>query len=135
LAGPNDSWSHENDGGENRNGFSYYGSYVLGYQFPAVPILDTVAFMAEMDLNLYDAVTLTDPHLFGDDLPLWTFSALVNAVFTKWFSTALVAQFRLDRNFINGTGDLFYQNRVLDQDNPLSFNFYRVAAILSFKLR
>jgi len=131
LAGPNDSWSHENDGGENRNATHYYGSYVLGYQFPAVPILDTAALMAEMDYHFYDTPGRS---IFGDDRPLWTFSFLVNAAFTKQFSAALAAQFRLDRNFIGGTEKLFYQNRILDQNNPYALHFYRVAAILTYKL-
>jgi hypothetical protein len=131
MASPNDSWSYENDGGENRNAPHYYGSYVLGYQFPAVPILDTAALMAEMDYHFYDT---PNRHAFGDDRPLWTFSFLVNTVFTKQFSAALATQFKLDRNFISGTEKLFYQNRILDQNNPYALHFYRVAAILTYKL-
>jgi hypothetical protein len=132
LAGPTDSWSHENDGGENRNAPYYYANYVLGYQLPGVPVFDMAAIMAEMELYFYDT---PNRHFFGDDLPKWTFSALANLVFTRWFSAALIAQFRLDRNFINGTEENFYQLRELDQHKPFSFNFYRVAAILSFALR
>jgi hypothetical protein len=131
MAGPNDSWSHENDGGENRNAPRYYGSYVLGYQFPAVPILDMAALMAEMDYNFYDT---PNRHFFGDDRPLWTFSFLANAIFTKRFSATLAAQFRLDRNFIAGTEKKFYQYRELNQNNPYTLNFYRVAAIMTYKL-
>jgi hypothetical protein len=137
LAGSGDSWSHENDGGENRNGFNYYGSYVLGYQMPASPVLKTIAIMAEMEQKLY-AEADND---YGDELPWWLFSGIANFEITPWFSFAAITQLSLDRNFENWryrldkNGDTFYKNRVLNEDNPLSLNFYRFAAILSFKLR
>jgi hypothetical protein len=137
LAGPDDSWSHENDGGENRNGFNYDGNYVLGYQMPASPVLKTIAVMGEMKLRLY-----TEPdNDFGDELPEWLFSGIANFEITPRLSFAAITQLLLDRNFsnwryrINKEGDIFYKNRNLIGDHPLSLNFYRFVAILSFKLR
>jgi hypothetical protein len=137
LAGKDDSWSHENDGGENRNGFNYYGSYVLGYQMPSFPVLKTVALMAEMKLKLYAEQDGT----YGDDRPWWLFSALANFKINSWFSLATIVQLSLDRNFDNWNfrlgknNDVFYKNRVLNEDDPLRLNFYRFVAIFSFKLR
>jgi hypothetical protein len=137
LAGAGDSWSHENDGGENRNGFNYYGSYVLGYQMPAFPVLKTIAFMAEMKLKLY----AEQDSAYGDDLSWWLFSGLANFEINSWFSFATAVQFSLDRNFDNwrhkiGTNnDVFYKKRTLNRDDPRSLNFYRIAGIFSFKLR
>ena len=137
LAGDDDSWSHENDGGENRNGFNYYGSYVLGYQMPASPVLKTIAIMAEMKQKLY-----AEPdNSYGDELPWWLFSGIANFEISPWFSFAAITQLSLDRNFKNWryrfdkNGATFYKDRELNEDNPLSLNFYRFAAILSFKLR
>jgi hypothetical protein len=137
LAGAGDSWSHENDGGENRNGFNYYGSYVLGYQMPASPVLKTVAIMAEMELKLY-----AEPdNSYGDELPYWLFSGIANFEISPRFSFAAITQLSLDRNFdnwryrIDKNEDVFYKNRDLIGDNPLSLNFYRFATIFSFKLR
>ncbi|MDR1411918.1 MAG: hypothetical protein LBI91_06915 [Spirochaetaceae bacterium] len=137
LAGSGDSWSHENDGGENRNGFNYYGNYVLGYQMPASPVLKTIALMAEMELKLY----AEKDNDFGDELPYWLFSGIANFELNSWFSFAAITQLSLERNFTNWDprlhkdGDVFYKNRKLSQDKPLSLGFYRFAAILSFKLR
>jgi hypothetical protein len=132
LAKADESWSNENVGGENRNGAHYYGVYVLGYQFPAVPVLDMAALMVETGYNFYDTPNRA---AFGDDLFWWTFSGLVNYKITPWLSAAVIAQFTLDRNFTGGTEDYFYQERILNQDDPQSLNFYRVAMILSFTLR
>jgi hypothetical protein len=137
LAGPDDSWSHENDGGENRNGFNYYGNYVLGYQMPASPVLKTIALMAEMELRLY----AKPGNHFGDDLPYWLFSGIANFEITPRFGFTAITQLSLDRNFTNWRygidkkDDVYYQNRDLIEDHPLGLNFYRFVAILSFKLR
>jgi hypothetical protein len=137
LAESGDSWSYENDGGENRNGFNYYGSYVLGYQMPTAPVLKTIAFMAEMEQKLY----AEQGSAYGDELPYWLFSALANFEISPRSSFAAIAQLSLDRNFenwyrwIDKNDDVFYKDRDLANNNPLSLNFYRFAAILSFKLR
>ncbi|MDR0638383.1 MAG: hypothetical protein LBG27_05715 [Spirochaetaceae bacterium] len=137
LAGSGDSWSHENDGGENRNGFNYYSSYVLGYQTPAFPALKIVALMAEMKLKLY-----AEPdNSYGDEFPRWLFSGLAGFEITSRINFTAIGQLSLNRNFTNWryrqdkNDDVFYKNRVLNKDNPLSLNFYRLAAVLSFKLR
>ena len=135
AASSTDSWYFENDGGQNRNGFSYYGSYFLGYQMPIV--LNTVGFMAEMERYLYDTPNRKD---WGDDLGRWTFGPLVNFTITKKFSAALIVQFQTRRNYIEGTEDdlakeVFYQNRRLNTADPRYLTFYRVAAILSYTLR
>jgi hypothetical protein len=138
LAGSGDSWSYENDGGENRNGFNYYGSYVLGYQMPVSPVLKTLAVMAEMKLKLY----AEKDNDFGDELPYWIFSGIANFELSSWFNFAAITQLVLERNFTNSdyratnkNNDVFYKERILDRGEPLSLNFFRFAAILSFKLR
>jgi hypothetical protein len=137
LAGSGDSWSYENDHGENRNGFNYYGNYILGYQMPASPVLKTVALMAEMKLKFY----AEKDNDFGDELPYWLFSGIANFELSPWFSFAAITQLALERHFINWDdrfnedNDIFYQKRILSQDKPFSLNFYRLAAIFSFKLR
>jgi hypothetical protein len=131
-AASGEPWSHENDGGENRNAPHYYGAYVLGYQFPAVPILNRAAFMAEIERHFYDTPGRAD---FGDDLPKWTFSGLINLTITPWLDAAFMAQFRLNRNFLNGTEANFFMARQLNRQDPFTLNFYRAIAVLSFKIR
>jgi hypothetical protein len=129
-----ESWYYANDSGENRNGQNYYASYLFGYQMPQKPLfLDMAALMAEQYRFLYHA---PGGDAWGDELDRWVFSALFNFSFTGWFSTALITQVRTMRNFSSSTADLeFYQDRRMADNNPLRLEFYRVAAIFSFKLR
>jgi hypothetical protein len=131
-----ESWYFEADSGENRNGFNYYGSIVLGYQMPI--FLSMVAFMAEMDLNFYDTPGRT---LWGDDLMRWHFANVLQFRITEKLGAAIITQFRTMRNFTNfdlneakkaDAPMMHYQNRILNTSNPLRLEFYRVAGILSY---
>ncbi|MDR2072082.1 MAG: hypothetical protein LBP60_01425 [Spirochaetaceae bacterium] len=124
----NDSWFFENDEGENRNGFTYYGNFLAGYQMPL--FFNMAAILVEMNKFLYDT---PNRDLWGEDLVLWTLSAVFNFTLTGWLDATLIPQFRTVRNYTN-SGTLFYQNRTLDKADPLRIEFYRIAAVLSFKL-
>jgi hypothetical protein len=126
-------WFYEGDFGENQNGWNYYGTYLAGYRMPIV--LDTVAVLAEIEKYLYNT---PGGDQWGDSLGRWTLSLMLNFAFSKKFNCALAAQFRTLRNYTNYTyGDknnVFYQNRILDSDNPRSFSFYRAILILNYRL-
>jgi hypothetical protein len=131
AASGDESWYFESDYGENRNGFNYYGNYLLGYQMPL--FLNTVAFLAEMDKYLYDT---PDRELWGDELGRWTFAGLFNFTITDWLSAALIAQFRTMRNYTDTTKDLeFYQDRRIRNNPSRHLEFYRVAVIMTVHLR
>ncbi|GHV64274.1 hypothetical protein AGMMS49587_16330 [Spirochaetia bacterium] len=132
AASKTDSWYTANDDGENRNGFAYYGSFFVGYQMPI--FLDTVGLLTEVDKYLYGAAGGKD---WGDGLGRWTFSVLSNFTVNKWFSAALITQFRTRRNFTDATKDLaFYQDRRIGDSGPKRhLEFYRVAVIANFKIR
>jgi hypothetical protein len=132
-----ESWFFEADFGENRNGWIYYSSYLLGYQMPLSPVLDTVAFMAELKKNLY-----SDPRgdYWGDNLGEWTLSGLFNFTLGSRFRTALIIQLRTWRNHgssdLENTGKLYYQDRELKGGyGNRRLAFYRAAFIMSYKLR
>ena len=125
-----ESWYYENDEGENCNGFNYYGNFLIGYQMPV--FFDFVAFLAEMDLYLYNT---PDRGKWGDDKIRWTFSGIFKFSFTEKISLALIAQFRTQKNYREtGWRDLYYRNRTIDNSNPAHLEFYRVAAALTYKL-
>jgi hypothetical protein len=128
AASKNDSWFIENDEGENRNGFTYYGNFLVGYQMPL--FFNMAAILVEMNKSLYNT---PNRDIWGEDLVLWTFSAIFNFTVTDWLGAALIPQFRTVRNYTDPE-TLFYQNRNLDKANPLRLEFYRVAVILTFKL-
>lgn len=128
-ASPEESWLYEADSGENRNGWSYYGNYFLGYQMPIV--LNTAGILVEEDLYLFPTPSRD---LWGDDIPRWTFGPMLNFAVTKNFSAAILAQCRTVRNFTAQTeGYGFYQARRLD-DDELRVEFYRAALNVTVKL-
>jgi hypothetical protein len=129
AASKDDSWFLENDAGENRNGFSYYGNFLAGYQMPF--FFNMAAVLVEMDKFLYDTPNREN---WGDNLIRWTFSAVLNFTVTDRIGAALIPQWRAFRNYNGFDPDVFYQNRSLDRANPLRLEFYRVVAILTFKL-
>jgi hypothetical protein len=131
---PGESWVFEAVSEENRNGFNYYGNYLLGYRMPLA--LNTVGILAEMDRYLYGS-----PHggYWGDELGRWIFSLLFNFTVTGNLETALIIQTRTMRNYRDGertnSSRYYYQYRELDTGNPLRLDFYRIAAIFTYKLR
>jgi hypothetical protein len=134
-----DSWFFENDDGQNRNGFYYYGNFLLGYQMPGdFLFLNTIGFMAEVEKYLR---VFPGGDAWGDELPRWTFGPLINFTITKKFSAALVAQFRTRRHYTVGreddalTKEIFYQDRILKTDAPRYLTFFRAAVVLSYTLR
>jgi len=135
-----EGWYFEADSGENCNGLNYYGSIVLGYQMPLSPVLKMVAFMVEMDKYLYNTPGRT---VWGDDLIRWHVSNILQFQVSEKFGFGIVTQFRTMRNFTNfdlgyakrnDINKMHYQSRILDTDNPLRFEFYRVAGLFSFSL-
>jgi hypothetical protein len=121
-------WFYENDDGENINGFNYYGNFLIGYQMPI--FLNMIAFLTEMELYLYDTPGRSS---WGDDLIRWHFSGILNFKINEQFDIALICQFRTLRNFTEETKNNHYQSRILDTSSPLRLEFYRIAAMLTFK--
>ena len=129
-AADDESWLYEVDSGENRNGWNYYGNYFLGYQMPC--FVDRAGFLVEEDLYLYTTPDRTD---WGDDLGRWKFAALADFKVSDNVSTTLLVQFWTVRNFEGSTGDYkFYQDRVIDRDNPYRIEFYRAVASVTVRL-
>lgn len=129
AGGPGDSWYFENDDGENMNGFDYYGNFLVGYQMPI--FWDTVGILTEMELYLYDTPNRED---WGDNLIRWKFALVNHFSIGKKFGIAVLVQFRTVRNYNEANWkELYYQNRTLDTSNKLSFKFYRVAGLFSYK--
>ncbi len=131
LAGVADtvSWEFENDGGDNRNGWNYYGSYFLGYQMPI--FLNTVGAYVETDQKLYGI----PGSAWGEDLLRFKLGPLFNFKFSEEFSVALLVQFRTDVNYVDGTDDFaWYQDRVMNQNAKLVLNWYRAAVLVNLKL-
>lgn len=130
-AGSSDSWLYEADSGENRNGWEYNGSYLLGYMMPVR--FNFAGILIENNTNLYNA---DGGSFWGDNLPRWTLGLLGNVEITDKTSLLLIGQAHTRRNFRGDTGSYgFYQKRELDTDRPMRVEFYRLAATLKIQLR
>jgi len=132
-----ESWFFESDFGENRNGWVYNASYVLGYQMPLSPKVNLIGFMAELRKNLYNT---PNGDFWGDSLGYWIFSGFLNFTVIKSFNALLAAQMHTRRN--HGSSDLENEDFLFYQDLPINKNhgerrlvFYRIALILNYKLR
>jgi hypothetical protein len=130
-AGSGDSWLWENDEGENRNGWSYYGNYLLGYMPPGR--LTMVGLLAEEEIYLYGT---PGGSAWGEELGRWTFGPLASYAATDRLSVSLLVQLRTMRNFTDATKDLgFYADRRLVSSGALRrLEFYRAALLLGYKL-
>jgi hypothetical protein len=125
-----ESWYYENDDGENCNGFNYYGNLLIGYQMPI--FFNTAAILAEANLYLYDT---PDRGRWGDDKIRWIFSSIFNFTVTKQLDIALIAQFRTRRNYQESNWqDLYYRNRHIDSSRPIHLEFWRFAAVVTYRL-
>jgi len=136
-AGSNDSWVFENDDGENRNGWEYFATYILGYQMPVSPVFKMIGIMAELEKNLYFA---PDGDYWGDSLGYWIFSALSVFAITPRFNTTLAIQIRTRRNDgssdFKNNNDYYYQDRrLLSEGGERRVVFYRLAMMLNYRLR
>ena len=135
-AGNNESWILENDDADNMNGWTWYGSLVLGYQMPLSPVLDFVGLMGEYTFNLYD---VPGKDSWGGNLGKWIFSGLFNFSITPRFSTTLIAQMRTRPNYgdsdYENLNELWYQDRkLLGDGGNLRLVFYRAAIIMTYKI-
>ena len=137
-AGSNDSWVFENDDGEDRNGWKYAATYIVGYQLPLSPVLSMIGVMAELEKNLS---AFPGGDTWGDTLGNWIFSGMGVFTITPRFDATLAVQVRTRRNygisdFNNNNNDYYYQDRELKNEEPQRhLFFYRVALILNYKLR
>ncbi|MCD6395951.1 MAG: hypothetical protein J7L71_00290 [Spirochaetaceae bacterium] len=127
-----DAWQYEADAGENFNGFSFLGSYVLGYQLPFM--VNTVAFMVETEQMLGDNkdMSTSDPIDWGSDFTQITFGPLANIQLSKDSSLLILVQFRNEKLVSNGT---IYNNYFKNREQTGSYiDFRRIAFAYSKKL-
>ena len=134
-AGRGESWVFENDFRENQNGWRYHATYVIGYYMPRSPVLDTIAFMAELNKPLYNT---SGGRFWGEHLGYWIFSCILNFSITPRLSTALAIQMHTRRNHGNrnfNSTDYFYRDLQLQSDGGhRRILFHRAAMIMNYRL-
>jgi len=131
-----ESWVFENDFRENQNGWRYHATYVIGYYMPRSPVLNTIAFMAELNKPLYNT---SGGNFWGENLGYWIFSCLLNFSISYRLSTALAIQMHTRRNHGNrnfNSTDYFYRDLELQRDGgQRRLVFHRAALIMNYRLR
>ena len=127
-----DAWQYEADAGENFNGFSFLGTYFLGYQLPYK--FNTVGFLVETEQMLGSNTELSteDPINWGSDFTQVTFGPLANIQLTEDSSLVILVQFRKEKLFSTDTIDEnYFRNR---EYTGSYIDFRRIAFSYSMKL-
>lgn len=108
-------WQWQADAGENFNGFSYFGTYVLGYQLPYK--VDTVAILVETEQMLFenkDRSTIVSGG-WGSDFVKVTFGPLVNINLSEDSNIVILIQFTREKDYTDATVfNNYFINRVYE---------------------
>lgn len=131
-AGEKEAWQYEADAGENFNGFSFRGTYVLGYQLPYK--LNTVALLVETEqmIGANKDLSSSDAADWGSDFTQVTFGPIANIKLSENSSLLILLQFRTEKLFTDATVyNNYFRNRVYD---GTYVDFRRIAFSYSHKL-
>lgn len=130
--GPLDSWVIMDDNGENRNGFTYCASYVLGYQMP-LP-MNMIAFRVETGKTFFKVPAGIDKSTWGEDRVNMLFGPIISFKPIDKLSILLIAQWKTIRDYAPGELQKFYQTRTLDKSKEDKVIFRRVGIVFDVTL-
>lgn len=122
-------WIWEADKGENQNGFVWYQTFLIGYQMPKVPVLDTIAFTIETEQRVTGKNTskMKDGG-WGSDFLQTRFGPLIKLDFNKHHSLIVLAQFITKPRFTEQSmGHRYFANRQINKNNTSFVQFDRIA--------
>ena len=126
------SWVFQNDDGTNRNGWTYFGSYVLGYQMP-LPL--KLIAQIETKKTLFRGVRAgLDKSDWGEDRFSVVFGPILNFQVTDMFTITLLAQLKTVHTYNSSDDTLFYQYRTINKSIADKVKFKRVAVIFDVTL-
>ena len=127
-----DSWVIMDDNGENRNGFTYCASYVLGYQMP-LP-MNMIAFRVETGKTFFKVPAGIDKSTWGEDRVNMLFGPIISFKPIDKLSILLIAQWKTIRDYAPGELQKFYQTRTLDKSKEDKVIFRRVGIVFDVTL-
>lgn len=133
-----DSWIFQNDKGRTRNGFTYNGMYVLGYQMP-LPI-KLIALRLETYKTFFPTAKGIDKSNWGEDRVYVIFGPLVAFKPADICTITLVAQWETKHAHIKQIDDQpmnnapFYETLKIDKTKWDSVYFYQVGVIVDINL-
>ena len=118
------SWVFQDDDGENRNGFTYCASYVLGYQMP-LP-MNMIAFRLETEKTFFKVPEGFNKSTWGENRYHLVFGPIISFKPIEQLTIMLIAQWQTTHTYSAGNLETFYQNRTFDKDKIV---FKRVGII------
>ena len=121
------SWLYQADSGENRNGWKYQASYLIGYKMPI--FLDLIAMKIDVEKKLFASPKGLDNKVWGENLFLTTFGPIINFNIKKDYNIMLLAQWQTKPLYKGGGEADFYPTRVLDTDKKTQVKFYQVGIV------
>ncbi|UTC98240.1 hypothetical protein E4N83_08220 [Treponema denticola] len=121
------SWLYQADSGENRNGWKYQASYLIGYKMPI--FLDLIAMKIDVEKKLFASPKGLDNKKWGENLFLTTFGPIINFNIKKDYNIMLLAQWQTKPLYKGGGEADFYQTRVLDTDKKTQVKFYQIGIV------
>ena len=121
------SWLYQADSGENRNGWKYQASYLIGYKMPI--FLDLIAMKIDVEKKLFASPKGLDNKVWGQNLFLTTFGPIINFNIKKDYNIMLLAQWQTKPLYKGGGEADFYQTRVLDTDKKTQVKFYQIGIV------
>ena len=121
------SWIFQNDDGENRNGFTYCGSYILGYQMP-LP-MNMIAFRIETEKTFFKVPAGVDKRNWGENRYNVVFGPIISFKPVDKLTIMLIAQWKTVRDYSVADAQKFYQARVIDKSKRDKVIFKRVGMI------
>lgn len=127
------SWVYKNDGGMNRNGFTYCGTYVLGYQMP-IP-MNLIAMRVETEKTFYAVPAGLDKSSWGEDRYRVVFGPVLSFKAAKILDIMLAAQWETKHVYTTiDDGKQFYQTKTIDKSKRDTVSFKRIAVIFDIKI-
>lgn len=129
---PLESWVILDDDGENRNGFTYCASYVLGYQMP-LP-MNMVAFRLETKKTFFSVPDGVDKSTWGEDRFNMLFGPIISFKPIDKLTILLIAQWKNVRSYTTDDDTTFYQTRTIDKNKGDKVIFRRVGIIFDINI-
>ena len=121
------SWLYQADSGENRNGWKYQASYLIGYKMPI--FLDLIAMKIDVEKKLFASPKGLDNKKWGEDLFLTTFGPIINFNIKKDYNIMLLAQWYTYPVYKNEVEGSFYQTKIIDTAKKTQVKFYQVGIV------
>ena len=126
-------WQYQADEGENFNGLSYLGTYILAYRLPFK--VDTAGILVETEQMLGNNKILSpmSSYGWGSDFIKITFGPLINIQLTTDSSIIILMQFSAEKSYTKAT--VFNNYFITRKYEETYIDFHRIAFSYTKKIK